>query len=250
MVKKMDTINFFRTVLMQNGEYVSFMSETDRQIVANGVDKMGISGLYPLFKDGLTLVQQTHGVSLGNPLTEAKDKAENYRDNRYVAFALFVRSATYHSDPAISEAADRVLKVVDDIGNPTRLSDSKETAELFNLKTNLQPYSADIQLIGADERLAELFAANDEFIRLQNQWYKAGGEKLSGNMLVVRRQLDPVYRNIVNCINSFATLNGVAAYESFIRAHNELIAQYRTIIAQRKTKAKKTAQNDNAKSAE
>jgi hypothetical protein len=243
-------INFFRTTAMQSGEYVSFMSETDRQIVANDVDKMGLGGLYPLFNSGLTLVQQTHSVSLGNPLTENKDKAEHYRDTRYTAFVLSVRSATYDSDPAISEAAERVLKVVDDIGNPTKLSDSKETSELFNLKTNLQPYSADLQFIGADGRFAELMNANDEFIRLQNKWYKVGGEKLSGNMFAARRQLDPVYRNIVNCINSFAALNGVAAYESFILAHNELIAQYRTIIAQRKTRAKKTTQNDGAKTAE
>jgi nucleoside diphosphate kinase len=36
---------------------------------------------------------------------------------------------------------------------------------------------------------------------------------------------NPVYKNIVNCINSFSVINGVAAYESFIRAHNKLIGK-------------------------
>jgi hypothetical protein len=238
-------IDFFRTGVLQNGEYVSFMAETDLQIVDNGVEKMGIGGLYPLFKDGLTNVQRTYGVLPGNPLTEAKDNAEHHRDNRYMAFSISARNATYDSDPAISEAADRVLKVIDEIGNPIKLSDSKETAELLNLQTNLQPLAAEIELIGAGGRLTELVEANEEFIRLQDEWYKVGGEKPSGNMLTARRQLDPVYRNIVNCINSFTALNGPANYESFIAAHNKLIAQYRTIVAQRKTKAKNAVKNDN-----
>jgi hypothetical protein len=85
---------------------------------------------------------------------------------------------------------------------------------------------------------------------LQDKWYKAGGEKLSGNMFAARRQLDPVYLNIVNCVNSLAILNGVANYESFILAHNELIAQYRTIIAQRKTRAKNAAKDNSPETAE
>ncbi|MDR0603824.1 MAG: hypothetical protein LBG80_05930, partial [Bacteroidales bacterium] len=60
-------IIFFRPTILQNGEYVSFMSETERQAVTNGVDTLGLGGLYPFFKNGLTLVQQTHGVSRGNP---------------------------------------------------------------------------------------------------------------------------------------------------------------------------------------
>jgi hypothetical protein len=245
----MDTKNivFFRTSVMHNGEYVSFMSETDRQIIVNGTDRMGIGTLYPLFKDGLTLVQRTYGVLPGNPLTEAKSKAENYRDNRYVALTTYVRSAACDSDPLIGKAADTVLKIIDDIGNPVKLSDSKETAELFNLQVNLQPYQAEIGLIGAGRRLAELVAANDEFVRLQDEWYKAGGEKLSGNMIIARRQLDPVYRNIINCINSFVALYGVNVYEPLILAHNELIAQYAAILAQRKSK---NAIKNDSKSAE
>jgi hypothetical protein len=248
----MDTIRviFFRTTPMHNGEYVPFMSEAKRQILAAGVEKLGLGGLYPLFDDGLTLVQQTYGVSLGNPLTEAKNAAEHYRDTRYVAFSLSVRSATYDPDQAISEAAEKVLKVIDEIGNPTALSDSKETAELFTLQTRLEAYSAEIQSIGAAVRLADLVKANEDFILLQDKWYKTGGEKLSGNMFAARRQLDPVYRNIVNCVNSLAVLNGVANYESFILAHNELIAQYRTIIAQRKTRAKNAAKDNSPETAE
>jgi hypothetical protein len=93
--------------------------------------------------------------------------------------------------------------------------------------------------------------ANEKFIRLQDEWYRAGGEKPSGNMLAARRQLDPLYRNIVNCINFFAVLHSCgAAYEPFIREHNELVAQYRTIIAQRKARAKKAAKDDGAETAE
>jgi hypothetical protein len=36
-------------------------------------------------------------------------------------------------------------------------------------------------------------------------------------------------------------------YESFIVAHNELIVQYQTIIAQRKTRAKNAVKDNNSK---
>jgi hypothetical protein len=45
-------------------------------------------------------------------------------------------------------------------------------------------------------------------------------------------------------LHFFMTLS--AAWRQTSLAHNKLIAQYRTVIASRKTKAKKAAQDDSA----
>jgi hypothetical protein len=238
----MDTINFLRTWDLTSGEVVTFATETDRQILETGAAVLGITTIHPLYSELTLKLQQTHQVIAGNPVSAAKEKAEYFRDNRYGAFVAFVRNALYDSNPAIVEAAENIMNVVNVTGNPTTLGDSKETAELYSLVARLTPLSSQIATIGADVRLQELDAANREFERLQNEWYKAGAQKLPGNITTIRKQWVPVYKSIVYRINALIEINGIEPYKSFVEAHNETVNYYRNIISQRKgmRKANKT----------
>ncbi|MDR1594624.1 MAG: DUF6261 family protein [Prevotellaceae bacterium] len=230
----MNTIDYFRTWTLTNGEVVTFATETDRQIEETGARVLGIEPIHPLYSELTGKLKQTYQVAAGNPVTAEKEKAEYYRDNRYGALVAFVRNALYDSDSAIVEAAESIMDVVNNIGNPTDHSDSKETAELHSLVAQLTPLLPQIATIGANVRLQELEAANSEFERLQNKWYKAGAQKLSGNLTVVRKQWAPVYKSIIYRINALIEINGIEPYKAFVDAHNKTIASYRNILAQRK----------------
>jgi hypothetical protein len=238
----MITIDYFRTWPLTNGEMVTFATETDRQIKESGSYALGIETIHPLFSELTVKLEQTYQVATGNPVTAEKEKAEYYRDNRYGAFVSFVRNALYDSDNTIVEAAESIMDVVNSIGNPTNLGDSKATAEFHNLVARLTPLSSQITTIGAGIRLQELETANSEFERLQNKWYKAGAQKLPGNLSVVRKQWVPVYKSLVYRINALIEINGIEPYKYFADAHNKTILYYRTILRQRKgfRKANKT----------
>jgi hypothetical protein len=244
----MNTIDYFRTWPLTNGEVVTFATETDRQIKETGAYVLGIETIHPLYSELTDKLEQTYQVAAGNPVTAKKEKAEYYRDNRYGALVAFVRNALYDSDPAIVEAAESIMDVVNGIGNTTNLGDSKATAELHNLVARLAPLSSQIATVGAGVRLQELEAANIEFERLQNEWYKAGAKKLPGNLSVVRKQWVPVYKSIIYRINALIEINGIEPYKAFADAHNKTIVYYRNILAQRKGFRKANKTDDTEKS--
>jgi HD-GYP domain-containing protein (c-di-GMP phosphodiesterase class II) len=230
----MNMIDYFRTWPLTNGEVVTFAKETDCQIKEIGAHVLGIETIHPLYSELTCKLEQTYQVAAGNPVTAEKEKTEYYRDNRYGAFVAFVRNALYDSNQTIVTAAESIMDIVNGIGNPTNLGDSKATAELHSLVARLTPLSSQITIIGAGIRLQELEAANSEFERLQNEWYKAGAKKLPGNLSVVRKQWAPVYKSIIYRINALIEINSIEAYKAFTDAHNKTIAYYRNILAQRK----------------
>jgi hypothetical protein len=231
----MSTLTYFRTWNLTASEMISFITETERQIEqSGGADALGISSIYPTFSELSIYLQKIFHSSAKNPVTDAKEDAESYRDNRYRAFVAFARNASYDSNEAVSAAAESIMDVINNVDNPTRLSDSKATAELYNLVARLNPLESQISIIGANVRLKELEDANREFELLQNEWFKAGAKKSSGNIRNIRQQLAPVYKSIVYRINALIEINGYAQYKSFVDAHNKMIEYYRNILAQRK----------------
>jgi hypothetical protein len=236
----MDSIIYFRTWSLTGGEMITYTVETKRQIENVGAKTLGIESLYPVFSELSDKLQQTYQAMPNNPLTAAKEDAESYRDNRYSAFVAFVRNALYDSNAEVRAAAESIVDVINSIGNPVMLSNSQETAKLYSLVARLEPLTPQIGIIGADVRLQELKDANTEFERLQNEWYKAGGKKISGNTLLIRQQIAPVYKSIIYRINALIEINGIDRYKTFVDAHNKMIESYKNILAQRKGRKKAT----------
>jgi hypothetical protein len=243
-VKKMNTLIYFRTWALTSGELVTFSIETKRQIdTLGGADALGIGSIYPVFSELSGKLQQTYQVAPSNPVTPDKENAESFRDNRYSAFVAFVRNAMYDANAEVSAAAERIMDVINSVKNPLRLSANKETAELYNLIARLEPLTTQINFIGANIRLQELKDANTEFERLQNEWYKAGGEKMQGNTMIIRQQIAPIYKSIIYRINALIEINGITQYKAFVDAHNEMIESYKHILAQRKGRRKDKKEN-------
>jgi hypothetical protein len=242
----MNTLIYFRTWALTTSELITFTTDTERQITeAGGAEVLGITSLYPILSELSLNLRKTFQSSAKNPVTADKEAAEGYRDNRYSALVAFVRNASHDSNAEISAAAESIMDVINNVGNPVNIGDSKATAELYNLVARLSPLSHQINLIGASARLQELENANREFERLQNEWYKAGAKKISGNILSIRQQLAPVYKSIIYRINALIEINGDAQYKSFVDAHNKMIEYYRNIVAQRKGR-KKAVEKENS----
>ncbi|MDR2679397.1 MAG: DUF6261 family protein [Tannerella sp.] len=240
----MNTLIYFRTWALTTSELITFVTDMERQIEdVGGADVLGIASLYPTLSELSLNLQKTFQSPAKNPVTADKEEAESYRDNRYSAFVAFVRNASYDSNAEMSAAAESIMDVINNVGNPTTIGDSKETAELYNLVARLSPLEHQINLIGANARLQELENANREFERLQNEWYKAGAKKISGNVTRIRQQLAPIYKSIIYRINALIEINGDAQYKAFVDAHNKMIEYYRNILAQRKGRRKAAKEN-------
>jgi hypothetical protein len=240
----MSRLTYFRTWQLTTNELVTFTADTEYQIAeAGGAEALGIASIYPLFSELSLNLRKTFQTPAKNSVTDAKENAESYRDNRYSALVAFVRNASYDSNNTVSEAAESIMEVINNIGNPTNLGDSKATAELYNLVARLDTFASKINIIGANVRLKELEDANRKFERLQNEWFKAGAKKSSITITNIRLQLAPVYKSIVYRINALIEINGVDQYKNFVDAHNKMIEYYRNILAQRKGRRKAAKEN-------
>jgi hypothetical protein len=135
-----------------------------------------------------------------------------------------------------------VRKSAIDNGDPTHLGLTKETTAINSLLRNLEPLRADVELIGATNRLNELATANRSFEELQIERNIEKAGKHSGNVKAFRIATDAVYNAIIERINAQALLYGGEVLDSYIKEQNAIIDKYANLIAQRKGFVKKSGE--------
>jgi hypothetical protein len=240
-------IGTFYLPQLHNGEHVAFHSESLEQLNHTGPAVLGVSKQVETYTDTLNEQKQTIDVFVASELSAESDKLDRRRDKAYSAFKAFLKVYANDEDGALSEAAERILFVVResaiDVGDPLRLGMAKETTAVNSLLRNLEPFRADIELIGAAGRLNELQAANRSFEELQIERNIEKAGKHSGNVKESRAATDAAYKSVVERINAQALLQGGEIFDSFIKEQNAVIEKYDNLVARRKgitKKAKKT----------
>jgi hypothetical protein len=118
---------------------------------------------------------------------------------------------------------------------------TRETTVLFSLLRNLDPLAADIERIGAADRLKNLGNANQAYADLQFERYIEKSTKHSGDVKAARAVADAAYKDIIARINAQILLNGDEGFVSYVKAQNTVIERYRLIVAQRRGRIGKEA---------
>jgi hypothetical protein len=100
-----------------------------------------------------------------DPNTEVLDEKDSRRDQFFMGLKNFVRAFTYHDDPAMVSAADRLMKVIARHGtNAANLSYSKETTAIAGLDRELNgKYTEEVTLLNANYWVSKLVTAQQEF---------------------------------------------------------------------------------------
>jgi hypothetical protein len=231
---------------LHNGEHVAYHEESLEQLnnanpVVLGVQEQ--TGTYGVALNEEKLELDVFGAS---ELSSESAKLDRRRDKAYSAFKAFLKVCANDMNDSVSEAAERLLFVVRqsaiNAGDPLRLGLAKATTAINSLLRNLEPLSADVELIGATGRLTELAAANHAFEELQIERNLEKAGKRSGNVKAARTVTDAAYNAVVERINAQALLHGGNMFDAFIKAQNAVIEKYDNIVAQRKGTAKKADQ--------
>ena len=220
---------------LSNALHFEFMTEFDLSLVAAGItpDKLDVEVAYKPFKLALGVEDQAMKNVQTSNLTKSIVLADEVRDSLFVGFQYTVWGAPHQYDVATRAAADRINLVLEQYGNPTRLSYKAETGILRSLiadcKTKL---AADMTKIGASHWVAPLEEAN------------LGVEKLIGsrtdeellqsgvNMKEARASIDPLYKALVTRIDALAVVKGVAQFDAFVNKLNARIDYFKTTVAQ------------------
>jgi hypothetical protein len=169
--------------------------------------------------------------------------ADERLDSAVIGLSETVRGALHHFRPEVVEAALSLKNLIKAYGNIVRKNYDEELAAVTNLLQDLNgAYATKISLIGGlSEWITEIKAASDNMTALLALRNTEKADKPKERMVNVRREIDPVYRDIVTKIEALTIVEGETAYVPFIKELTELIDRFNKI------RSHKTKQdNDNS----
>jgi len=178
-----------------------------------------------------------------NDKVREKNEADRYRDRLHSKLFNYLKMILYDERDPRFDDAQTVMRVVKEAGNPTRLSENAQSAMMTALGNRLEPLRQPLAAIGAQPIVDDMMAANRQFIAIETEYREMlAAQKLDGapqSMSAVRKEIDPVFRAIVNAINGYCGIPSKKdAYRELVAEMNVLTARYETMLAARKRERK------------
>jgi hypothetical protein len=145
-----------------------------------------------------------------------------------------VKSALTHFDAAKQEAARKIGMALNHYGNIAAKALDRETAAIDDILRELGTgnYPALVSLLALDDWLSQLHVENEQFKSLMMARYDEVAGRPAARMRATRIEVDKSFRSLTAQIEALAMVNGMAAYEKFIRELNAIIERYKNILAQ------------------
>jgi hypothetical protein len=212
---------------LRNDAHFQFHTEFRDLITLRGAVTLKVK---PQFDDYLPLydrVDEALKKIVKSELTAKIHEADKARDEIYTGMVETSAAALKHFNPQVREAAGRLKIVFDAYGDVAHKSLNEETSAVYNILQDLQgKYAADTETVGIANWVAELKSRNEAFEKLVKERFDEVAGRTDIVLKDARAQLDKAYQIIVERIDALAVVEGAAAYESFIRTLNAVIAKY------------------------
>jgi hypothetical protein len=98
--------------------------------------------------------------------------------------------------------------------------------------------------LALNDWVVQLAAENQRFKILMDERYKETSQRPATRMKAARTETDRALRNLFNQIEALARVNGIAAYEEFVKELNAVLERYKNILAQEKGRRTKDTGNE------
>lgn len=236
----MEFIQTIKLARMRNNEHYQFMSEVDKAINKATPAALQLEGVYPDFAGGLARLNGSLLIDPGSVKTEEIATVDVGRDRTWSALNERVKSSLLSPIEAEVASAKAIKRIFDLYGNVRSLSYNEESAAISNLIEDLEKSKNETHCntLGITSWVAALKQQNLDFQSLIDSRNLELANKDSGDVKVLRDELDPIYQNIVKRINAQVTLEiATSATEAFIRELNQRIKYYNETITARDGRA-------------
>ncbi|MDR3245412.1 MAG: DUF6261 family protein [Prevotellaceae bacterium] len=223
-------------------ENVNFHHESVDLLEQSDPAQLGIFEQTEEYKSAVNELDNTVDVYSASELAKESTRIDQTRARKYSALKAYVKVMLNDDDEAKVAAAERIISVIrkseQELGNPLTLGFVKESTALSSLTRNLESMANDIQLIGAEDKLSNLKAANQSFIDLQFDRNIEKSTKHSGDAKAACTVADNIYKNIIARVNAQILLHGEEAFSAYVKAQSAVIEKHKNIVAQRKGRKK------------
>ncbi len=224
---------------LRNKEHLQFIKLVLEALIKHDPNNLNIRGLYDELAQLIQEEEMALSVELGSSITAQREAADNRRDRMHSVLYNYVKSFLFDEEEVAEfESAQRVMRIIRQVGNPWKLADQAETSMIIQLGNELKPYQADLEQIGAQSRLDKLLVANDRFVELDKLCRDDKTNRPSGNVKSVRVKVNPAYWAIANAINADIDRFKDDRFNAVATDINSIIKDYSTLLAQRKGRNK------------
>jgi len=240
-------VNPFNLTKLTGASHLQLMTDVNTMLTDAKVPADKAFGtLYTVFIAALTAEGESQKTELGSQFAKQLEDADLLRDNRYRGLALTVEANLYHKTTTLVDSARRVMRVIDQFGNPTNKPLNDETSILSSIVAELETtYVADVTALGLTTWVAALKEANTNFATLTASRNTEQAARTALPMKDCRKVLDAAYKHLVERLNALVNINGTATYGSLVDKLNERLDYFRNLVAVKEGRASKT--DDKAK---
>lgn len=232
-----DAISTIQRPYLRNAEILQFDTDACNIFRKYKPKPEALTPLYDQYFDLRDKSEMAMAREKYNEKFKLKSDSDRRRDRLHSSLFNYTKSILYDdSDPRL-DAAQRIMNVITEVGNPTRLAENAETAMLTTLVNRLENCSDDLDTMGGRQHVEKIKAANLRFTELEKECRDLTASRALAevpSMSVVRKEVDPVYRRIINTLNSLIDEKGKKEYENFLTDMNVLISKYNDLINRRK----------------
>jgi hypothetical protein len=187
-----------------------------------------VSAFYPEFVDLLAQEKQIVDAQKSSDYTQRIADADHRDDRLITGIRETVNAALHHFDPAVVAAAQSLSLRFKAFGQFQAKSYEEEAAAIDILTGDLRlaEYAPKVTLLGLDPWVNELVEAVADFEELLKKRNIEQSGKPKQRLRTIRNQIDPLYRDMVDQINSAARLDTANTYTVFIDRLNTQITYF------------------------
>jgi hypothetical protein len=228
----------------RNDEHTQFHTIIRNEIETANPMLLGVTKFFPSYVDAVIAEQAANEVEEGSQHTKTIEMADLYRDQLYHSFVLHMKSAEVDAEKPVCEAAGRIMRIVNQVGDMRKQPYNQESGTLTGLCNQLMNnYLNDLNTCLALDKLRKLIDANNLFIQNFGTRSFEMANRISGNVRAARAVTNEIYNNMMLVINAQVLMNDEAPYSNFIDKVNYQIDYYKNTINIRQSLGKSDKNN-------
>ena len=182
-------------------------------------------------------------TSQKNPVTEKINAADEERDQAWVGSSGYISAMLKHPDSELAAIAKSADDIFEKYGNPTKLSQTKETSVMHNLLNDLKALTS-LSTIYFDPWYNWMQTAQAAFEAASLERAKAKGAVQKGLSKEARAAAEEAYRTLVQAVNSIVFVEETDEYDEFIKVVNAEIERQNAILKRRETVRKNNKEEE------
>ena len=219
---------------LRNETHVEFHTIVNSLFVKYTPEALGIASLYPpyksLYDDEVTALD----IIRRSELTIEIEGKDHERDYVFRGFADNVKSFRNHFDPDKRRAAEKLEVILEHYGNIAAKTLDDETAAIEDLHRELikQQNYIHVAALGLGEWLGYLVQVSRNLEQLMLVRYDETSQRPDIHMPSVRKELDKVFRSILDLLEALIRVNGEETNKAFLAELNAVMERYKDILAQ------------------